>query len=99
MNVEMRILALEKNFSKGVLALESEAPGTCLSRTVTENGIGWILSIGPMGRPKTFFYGDSIEEVLTKAENPIIGEVLTAAECDDPSMRKLAYAILDGAKK
>lgn len=59
MNFELRIKALE---AKG------ETPGTTLGRTITEKGMGWVLAIGDMGRPKTFYYGDTIEEVLLAAE-------------------------------
>lgn len=32
-------------------------PGTTLGRAVLPSGIGWVLSLGPLGEPKRHFYG------------------------------------------
>lgn len=61
--VEKRLLALETGLS---------VPGTSLSRYMRENGgVGWVLSIGSMQLPKAFFYGDTIEEAVGKAEKNV----------------------------
>ena len=60
MTFEQRLSALEKPF---------KLPGTSLSRCFLENGdVGWVIGIGPMGLPKKFAYGRTIDEVLTEAE-------------------------------
>ena len=66
--IEERIIELEKHVRKPA--------GTQLVRVSTENrdtiptayGIEWCLAIGQMDMPKSFFNGDTIEEVITKAE-------------------------------
>lgn len=61
--IEKRLTTLETGLS---------VPGTSLSRYMRENGgVGWVLAIGPIQLSKAFFYGDTIEEVIGKAEKAI----------------------------
>lgn len=32
-------------------------PGTTLARAVLPSGMGWVLSLGPLGEPKRHIYG------------------------------------------
>lgn len=65
MNTEERIVALEKK-------LCHINPGTILSRArhPTE-GLIWSLAIGAMNKPKLFYTGKTINELLTTAEKSI----------------------------
>ena len=59
-DIERRILALEKGQS---------VPGTMINRVLKdERGFGWCIAVGTMEMPKSFFYGDTIEEALCSAE-------------------------------
>ena len=59
--IEERILELEKHVKNPA--------GTQLVRTFApEKGIHWTLGIGQMGRPLCFFYGNTIEDVVSQAE-------------------------------
>jgi predicted RNase H-like HicB family nuclease len=67
--IEERILELEKHVRKPV--------GTQLVRIQTENkkdgvypvyGVAWCLCMGQMDMPKCFFNGNTIEEVISMAE-------------------------------
>lgn len=58
-DVETQILKIERKWN---------LPGTSLSRCLKDNKLQWVLAIGPMGMPKDFFYGYSIEEVLNQAK-------------------------------
>jgi hypothetical protein len=61
--IEKRLIALETGLS---------VPGTSLSRCMRENGgVVWVLAIGSIQLPKAFFYGDTIEEVIGKAEKNV----------------------------
>jgi len=65
MDIETRIKRLE-------VASTAYVPGTMLTRALHPvSGIEWSLGIGPMGMPKHFFTGATIEEVLTKAETAL----------------------------
>jgi hypothetical protein len=57
---EERISNLEKG---------QHPPGTILTRCIKRDGqLHWVLAIGQMGMVKDFFYGETIDEVLTLAE-------------------------------
>lgn len=44
-------------------------PGTSLRRCFLEGGqIGWVLGIGEIADAKEVFYGKTIQDVLTQAE-------------------------------
>lgn len=63
MTIDERIAALEKKTGTDF------TPGTELGRTQFQDGhFGWTLAVGRMSLPKRFITGDSIEEVLEKAE-------------------------------
>lgn len=69
MNIEERIQRLEA-LSPGVV------PGTALQRVLKEtSGYQWSLAIGGMHRPKSFFYGDTIEELLDAAELEMLDNI------------------------
>jgi len=60
------------NIKERLKTLESKlegVPGTVLSRILDSQGSRWFLGIGPMLMPKQFFFGGSIEECLTSAED------------------------------
>lgn len=63
MTTEERILALEA-------ATRSSVPGTQLQRVLNpaQGGVQWCLGLGGLTAPKEFFYGPTIDAVLTKAE-------------------------------
>jgi len=84
--IEERLLALEKRYD--VLCGYHKVPGTQLCRLLKKEGRGveWGLGIGGAMEPKIFFYGDTIEEVLSAAEKnletqPDEGAKLGAALC------------------
>lgn len=61
-------LRIEKIESK----LSSPA-GTCISRTLDDsNGLKWVIGFGQMSMPKSFFYGNTIEECIEKAEKAFL---------------------------
>lgn len=57
-----------------ILAIEAELPyqsmpGTTLSRAFKETqGVEWVLALGPIQMPKTFFRGPTIEDVVSQGE-------------------------------
>jgi hypothetical protein len=57
-----------------IAAIEAKLPypaiaGTALNRCQhPKGGLQWCLSLGPLGMPKTFFYGPTIEDVLSQGE-------------------------------
>lgn len=69
-SLEKRIENLEKKFSP-------KSPGTILSRVSLDqrthgySGYGWCLAIGKLSMPKDFYYGRTIEEVFSNAENEV----------------------------
>lgn len=66
LTIDERILAIE-----AALPMEKIA-GTTLSRCLAEvSGLEWVLSVGPIQAPKTFFRGPSIEDVVSQCEKAI----------------------------
>ena len=65
MNIDDRLSKLEQAFKPW----PSAVIGTQLTRTLEEDGVGWCLALGGMNFPKEFFYGKTIEEVVSKAED------------------------------
>jgi hypothetical protein len=59
LTLEERLIRLEQGQS---------VPGTQLCRVYNESGILWGLGIGLFSRPKQFFYGKTIKEVIIAAE-------------------------------
>jgi hypothetical protein len=68
--IEQRLVRLEQKAFDAELS--GHIPGTMLQRTLLGSGstesVGWTLCIGGMMQPKENFRGDTIEEVLDKAE-------------------------------
>lgn len=60
-----------------ILAIEAELPyksmpGTTLSRCFKETqGVEWVLALGPIQMPKTFFRGPTIEDVVSQGEKAV----------------------------
>lgn len=60
-----------------ILAIEAELPyksmpGTTLSRCFAEKqGVEWVLALGPIQMPKTFFRGPTIEDVVSQGEKAV----------------------------
>jgi hypothetical protein len=46
--------------------------GTTISRYMDEKGnLGWCLAVGDMAQPKKFYYGKTIDDVVTIAEKEL----------------------------
>lgn len=86
-----RILKLENDWAK---ACGYSLHGTSLSRSLApKEGVMWTLGIGPMGLPKTFFNGDTIDECLEKAEKAVInGQVVP------PTVGGVLSAVIENGK-
>ena len=65
LTLERRIERLENQFRK--------PSGTNIDRVLKFDGDGvmWCLGLGQMGMPKQFFYGNTIEEVISFAEKEL----------------------------
>lgn len=50
-------------------------PGTFLSREMHEGVMGWCLGLGPVGEPKVFWHGRTIQEALCKARDDLNEDV------------------------
>jgi len=61
MTIDKRIEALERAF-------RCTAAGTTINRMLSKSGLAWVIALGNMHAPKTFFEGKTIEEALAKAE-------------------------------
>jgi hypothetical protein len=68
MNIDQRIAQLE------ALLFHSTIPGTQISRVLNSDspGLGWCVAIGAMQMPKLFFYGNTVEDALTAAEQQLL---------------------------
>jgi len=65
--IDTRLAALEHAYASAL----NKVPGTQLVRQLDpeKDGTRWCLGLGPLLEPgKVFFYGDTIEEVLSQAE-------------------------------
>lgn len=60
--ISERIAAIEANFN---------LPGTQLVRALYHREISWCLSVGEFQGPQWFFYGHTIEDCLTQAEEAV----------------------------
>ena len=71
MSIDDRIEALECLAAELGLC-SSSIPGTVLQRTLhSKSGVDWTLGIGTLNERKVFYSGDTIEDVLTIAENAL----------------------------
>lgn len=82
MNIDQRIAQLE------ALLFHSTIPGTQISRVLNNEGQGcsWCVAIGAMQLPKLFFYGKTVEDALSAAEQ----QLLTPQVPDAKTLRALA---------
>lgn len=68
--LESRLARLE---SKLAQITPNAPPGTLLSRSLIPGGdTGWVLGIGSLPARKAFFYGETIEEVVSLAEAALL---------------------------
>ena len=65
MTLDERILRLESR-------LQPKLPGTQIMRVMKpERGFQWCVGVGLMNEVKLFFYGETIEEAVSKAEEDV----------------------------
>lgn len=65
LTIEQRLVRMEER-------LYRKLPGTQITRVMKPDmGFQWCVAIGIMNEQKLFFYGDTIEEAVTKAEEAI----------------------------
>jgi len=67
MNIDKRMATIEKKLG---LSIKGKVSGVMIERMLNPNGKGviWSLTIGGMMQPKEFYTGNTIDEILTKAE-------------------------------
>lgn len=58
---EQRVNLLEEKFGQG----------TIISRVLGDRGYYWCFGLGKVSMPKSFYYGETMEEALFNAENNI----------------------------
>jgi len=62
-SLDNRLRAMEKVLPRPTI------PGTGIKRVMhPEKGLDWCLALGPMGMPKSFFTGPTIEDVVSQGE-------------------------------
>ncbi len=65
MTIDERISRLEN-------LTPSTVKGTTITRILDKVGLKWSLGLGAMHEPKLFYVGETIEEILTLAENELL---------------------------
>lgn len=74
--------------------------GTTLQRVNNPNGPGtqWCLALGPLSMPKEFFYGLTVEEVVSTAEDSLAKRISEKSPPLVTEMDKLgaAFAAFQG---
>ena len=74
LSIDQRVEVLEAKL------LYSTMPGTSFTRVFSETtGVAWCLALGAACMPKTFFYGPSIEDVLSQSE-AAVAEILSRGQ-------------------
>lgn len=76
-SIEDRITALEQKFKQ----YPQQIVGTTLTRCLMkEGGIGWCLGVGGMQQPKSFFYGKTMDDVVSQAERETNTDIMSVEQ-------------------